>query len=182
MLRQRMRCDAPPFLPADYDFIIQRRDERPRSKVLYELKEKYSTSQKCIYQIWRGEEKNRVAWDQPIHMPTASLSSINIVGERTEPKIQGQDVSLFTELENVICNDKVESNISTDSVLEGGGKAKKTGEKKLKPKSSSTIQTQLIPVSLKSSDINNEEIVASYENVSERHKKNKANIKHIIEK
>ena len=23
MLRQRMRCDAPPFLPADYDHIMQ---------------------------------------------------------------------------------------------------------------------------------------------------------------
>ena len=149
MLRQRMRCDAPPFLPADYDFIIQRRDERPRSKVLYELKEKYSTSKKHIYQIWRGEKKNRVAWDQPIHMPTASLSSINIVGGQTELEIQGQDVSPFTELENVIRNNKVESNISTNSVLEGGGKAKKTGEKKSKSKLPSTIQTQLIPVNLK---------------------------------
>ena len=44
MLRQRMRCDAPLFSPADYDSIMQCRDERPRSKVLYELKEKYSTS------------------------------------------------------------------------------------------------------------------------------------------
>src|SRR5688572_9516595 len=25
MLRLRMRCDAPPFSPADYDFIMQRR-------------------------------------------------------------------------------------------------------------------------------------------------------------
>ena len=92
MLRQRMRCDAPPFSPADYDFIMQRRDDRPRSKVLNELKEKYSTSQKRIYQIWRGEKKNRVAWDQPIHMPTASpggtasLSNINVVGGRIEQK------------------------------------------------------------------------------------------------
>src|SRR5436305_699391 len=92
-------------------------------------------------------------------MLTAWLSSINIVGERTEPEIQGQDVSPFTELKNVICNDKIESNISTDSVLKGGDKTKKTGEKKLKFKSPSTIQTQLILMSLKRSDINNEEIV-----------------------
>ena len=51
MLRQCIRCNAPSFSPADYDFIIQHRDDRPRSKVLNELKEKYSTSQKHIYQI-----------------------------------------------------------------------------------------------------------------------------------
>ena len=67
MLRQRIRCDAPSLSLADYDFIMQCRNDRPRSKVLNELKEKYSISQKRIYQIWRGEEKNRVAWDQPIY-------------------------------------------------------------------------------------------------------------------
>src|SRR6185437_4806372 len=66
MLRQRIRCDAPSLLLADYDFIIQCRNDRPRSKVLNKLKEKYSISQKCIYQIWRGKEKNRIAWNQPI--------------------------------------------------------------------------------------------------------------------
>ena len=101
-------------------------------------------------------------------MPTASLSSINIVGGRTEPEIQGQDVSPFTELENIIRNDKVESNISTDSVLEVGGKAKKTGEKKSKPKSPSTIQTQ--PIS------------TSHKKIAERNIKNIANMKNILEK
>src|SRR5436190_22496846 len=86
MLRQCMRCDAPFFSPADYDHIMQCAEKKPRDKVLKDLTDKYSTSQKRIYQIWRGEEKNRVAWNQPIHMPTAgpegtaSLSSINIVG------------------------------------------------------------------------------------------------------
>ncbi|CAG8657048.1 10360_t:CDS:1, partial [Racocetra fulgida] len=61
-----MRCDAPSLSLADYNFIIQCRNNMPRTKVLNELKEKYSISQKHIYQIWRGEEKNRVAWDQPI--------------------------------------------------------------------------------------------------------------------
>ena len=168
MLRQRMRCDASSFLPADYDHIMQCAEKKLRDKVLKDLTDKYRTSQKRIYQIWRGEEKNRVAWNQPIHMPTASLSSINIVGGRTEPEIQDQDVSPFTELENVIRNDKVESNISTDSVLEVGGKAKKTGEKKSKSKTPSTIQTQLIST--------------SHEKIAERNIKNIANIKNILEK
>ena len=93
MLRQRMRCDAPPFSPANYDHIMQCAEKKPRDKVLKDLTDKYRTSQKRIYQIWRGEEKNRVAWNQPIHMSTASpggtasLSNINVVGGRTEPKI-----------------------------------------------------------------------------------------------
>src|SRR5215471_6740307 len=92
MPRQRMRCDAPPFSPADYDFIMQRHDDRPRSKVLNELKEKYNTSQKRIYQIWRGEEKNRVAWDQPIYMPegTASLSSTNVIDKQNDTYFQNK--------------------------------------------------------------------------------------------
>ena len=84
MIRQCMRCDAPFFSLADYDFIMQRRDERPRFKVLDDLKDKYSTSQKRIYQIWRGEEKNRVAWDQPINRLTVSLSNINVINKQNE--------------------------------------------------------------------------------------------------
>ncbi len=107
MLRQRMRCDAPPFSPADYDHIMQCAEKKPRDKVLKDLTDKYRTSQKRIYQIWRGEEKNRVAWNQPIHMPTASISNINVVGEQTEPEIQGQDVFPFTELEKQIRDAKI---------------------------------------------------------------------------
>ena len=77
MLRQRIRCDAPSLSLADYDFIMQCRNDRPRSKVLNELKEKYSISQKRIYQIWRGEEKNRVAWDQPIYSFNSEENLVN---------------------------------------------------------------------------------------------------------
>ena len=66
MVRQRMNCNAPLFSQTDYDFIMQRENERPRKKVLDELMDKYNTSMKCIYQIWRGEEANRIAWNQPI--------------------------------------------------------------------------------------------------------------------
>ena len=76
MVRQRMNCNAPPFSPTDYDFIIQRHDERPRKKVLEELMDKYNTSMKRIYQIWRGEEANRIAWNQPI----ADISNTTYAG------------------------------------------------------------------------------------------------------
>ena len=67
-------------------------------------------------------------------MPTASLSNINVVGGQTEPEIQGQDVSPFTELEKQIRDAKIEPSKSIDSVLEEGEKAKKTGGKKSKSK------------------------------------------------
>ncbi len=58
MLRQRMRCDAPPFSPADYNFIMQYRDERSRSKVLYELKENIA-HYKNIF-IKSGEARKKI--------------------------------------------------------------------------------------------------------------------------
>src|SRR5262249_36242291 len=161
----------------------------PRDKVLKDLRDKYHTSQKRIYQIWRGEEKNRVAWNQPIHMPTAgpggtaSLSNINVVGGRTKPEIQGQDVSPFTELEKQIHDAKIESSKSIDSVLEGG-KVKKAGGKKSKSKDGipplipSLVETQPISVSLKTSDIKNEKL---HKKAVERSIKNIANIKNILE-
>jgi hypothetical protein len=135
MLRLHMRCDAPPFSPADYDFIMQRRDDRPRSKVLNELKEKYNTSQKRIYQIWRGEEKNRVAWDQPIYMPivgsegTASLSST--IDKQNDTYFQNKYNSTILALENIGHDAGVESSKSTNLTSEEciilGNKAKKAG-------------------------------------------------------
>ena len=61
MVRRCMRSDAPLFTDSDYNFIMQHRDERSRHKVLKDLTEKYGTLTKRIYQIWRGEEVNRVA-------------------------------------------------------------------------------------------------------------------------
>jgi hypothetical protein len=107
-------------------------------------------------------------------MPTASLSNINVVGERTEPEIQGQDVSPFTELEKQIRDAKIEPSKSIDSVLEEAEKVKKAGGKKSKSKSAlaeitpSPVQTQPIPI--------------SHEKVVERSIKTVANIKNIVEK
>ncbi len=63
MVRQHMNCNAPLFSSTDYNFIIQCHDKRLRKKVLDELMDKYNTSMKHIYQIWRGEEANRIAWN-----------------------------------------------------------------------------------------------------------------------
>ena len=66
MPRVRIRSDAPLFSREDYSYIMQCRDIKPRYKILNELMDKYKTSTKRIYQIWRGEESNRVLRDQPI--------------------------------------------------------------------------------------------------------------------
>ena len=57
MLRQRMRCDAPPFSPADYDHIMQCAEKKPRDKVLKDLTDKYSTSQNIF--IRSGEARKK---------------------------------------------------------------------------------------------------------------------------
>ncbi|GBB93127.1 hypothetical protein RclHR1_21130005 [Rhizophagus clarus] len=161
MLRLRMRCDAPPFPPTDYNFIMQHRDDRPRSKVLNELKEKYNTLQNRIYQIWRGEEKNRVAWDQPIYMSivgpegTASFSSTNVIDKQNGTySFQNKYNSTILALENIGHDAGVEPSKSTNPVLKEdvilGNKAKKAGGKKPKSKSvgiskPSITQNQLTP-------------------------------------
>ena len=107
-------------------------------------------------------------------MPTASLSNINVVSERTEPEIQGQDVSPFSEVEKQILDAKIEPSKSIDSVLEECGKAKKAGGKKSKSKfvlaeiTPSPAQTQPIPT--------------SHEKIAERSTKTVAKIKNILEK
>ncbi len=107
-------------------------------------------------------------------MPTASLSNINVVGRWSEPEIQGQDISPFTELEKQICDGKIESSKSIDSVLEEGGKAKKTGGKKSKSK---FALAELIP-----SPVQTQPIPTSHEKIAERSIKTIANIKNILEK
>ncbi|CAB4407077.1 unnamed protein product [Rhizophagus irregularis] len=117
---------------------------------------------------------------------TASLSNINVVSGQIESKVQGQDVSPFAaELEKQICDAKIEPSKSIDLVLEEGEKAKKAGGKKSKSKDGipplipSPVQIQPISVSLKTSDIKNEEL---HEKVVERSTKNIANMKNILEK
>jgi hypothetical protein len=107
-------------------------------------------------------------------MPTASLSNINVVGRQTEPEIQGQDVSPFTELEKEIRDAKIEPSKSIDSVLEEGGKTKKTGGKKLKSKSA---LAELIP-----SPIQAQPIPISHEKIVENSIKTITNVKNILEK
>ena len=83
---------------------------------------------------------------------------------------------------------KIELSKSINSVLEEGEKAKKSGGKKIKPKTElalltlSPVQTQSILVNLKSSDTNIEELCMSHEKIAEKNIKNIVNMKNILEK
>src|SRR5688572_9392633 len=97
MVRQRMRSDAPLFTDLDYDFIMQYRDKRPRHKVLKDLTEKYGTSTKRIYQIWRGEEVNRVAWNQPLNTVLKQTPIIDLYIEKKV--LEGSDAIVQPQTE-----------------------------------------------------------------------------------
>ncbi|CAG8658225.1 4769_t:CDS:1 [Paraglomus occultum] len=109
MVRVRIKCDAPSFTPDDYTYIMQCRDIKPRYKILKELLDKYKTSSKRIYQIWRGEEANRVLWDQPIpHLYDGDDS--NIMESISSAK---------TNWENkVSINDAIHSEVLPDKLAE----------------------------------------------------------------
>ncbi|CAG8745823.1 8276_t:CDS:1, partial [Funneliformis caledonium] len=47
--------------PADYKDIMQYRDMK--SKPLAQLSKKYNISNSRLYQIWRGQEFNRIQWN-----------------------------------------------------------------------------------------------------------------------
>ena len=174
MIRQCMRCDAPPFSPTDYDYIMQCAEKRPRDEVLKKLTDKYHTSQKRIYQIWRGEEKNRIAWNQPINRPILSLSGINDVDRQTGPDTQDQGVVSFANLENIIRDASVEPSKSTDSASDGGvilgSKKKKTGGRKPRPKSVTASEPPVLQTY--PTPIRGDELKALYEKEFRGTKKN----------
>src|SRR3954471_10304589 len=153
--------------PADYKDIMQYRDMK--SKPLDQLSKKYNVSNSRLYQIWRGQEFNRIQWNDVVVPP-----STNVIDQQNEANFQNKYDSTITALENVMRDTEVEPSKSIDSVLEEGGKAKKAGGKKTKSKSAlaelipSSIQSQLIP--------------EPHEKIAERNIKNIANMKNVLEK
>src|SRR3954453_22690913 len=114
--------------PADYKDIMQYRDMK--SKPLVQLSKKYNISNSRLYQIWRGQEFNRIQWND-----LAVASSMNVIDKQNEEcqakrDFQNKFNTAFTALENKIRDAEISK--STDPVSEesAGSKAKKTGGKK----------------------------------------------------
>ena len=122
MPRVRIRSDAPLFSREDYSYIMQCRDIKPRYKILNDLMSKYKTSTKRIYQIWRGEEANRVLWDQAIpHDDDDSNQNLNILRNaqsvQVQSSISSHDVSTSDKNSSNI-NDTIYSKVSLDKSAE----------------------------------------------------------------
>lgn len=152
--------------PADYKDIMQYRDMKP--KPLAQLSKKYKISNSRLFQIWRGQEFNRIQWNDVV-VPL----STNIIDKQNEADFQNKYDFTIIALENVMHDTEVEPSKSTDPTSEGdsilNSKAKKTGGKKSKSKSAlalpaPSIETQPILVSKK--DTNNMD--ALYEKMVEK--------------
>src|ERR1043165_10178222 len=68
--------------PADYKDIMQYRDIK--FKPLAQLSKKYNISNSRLYQIWRGQEFNRIQWND-----LAVTPSMNIMNKQNEER-QGE--------------------------------------------------------------------------------------------
>src|SRR6185437_3430930 len=80
---------------ADYKSIMQYHDMK--SKPLAQLSKKYNISNSRLYQIWRGQESNRIQWND-----LAISLSTNIINKQNEGLFQNTYNSTITAIENVI--------------------------------------------------------------------------------
>ncbi|PKY59729.1 hypothetical protein RhiirA4_482723 [Rhizophagus irregularis] len=99
---------------ADYKDIMQYRDMK--SKPLAQLSKKYNISNSRLYQIWRGQEFNRIQWND-----LAVTSSMNVINKQNEEHQAERDFqnkfnTAFTALENKIHDAEISK--STDPVSE----------------------------------------------------------------
>src|SRR5947209_11578760 len=65
--------------PADYKDIMQYQYTKP--KPLAQLSKKYKISNSRLYQIWRGQEFNRIQWND-----LAVTSSTNVMNKQNEKR------------------------------------------------------------------------------------------------
>ena len=120
MVRVSIKSYAPLFSAEDYSYIMQCRDIKPRYKILKELLDKYKTSSKRIYQIWRGEEANRVLWDQPIPYSYVSETlgyTHNTQSAQVQSNISSHEVTTSGNNSSSI-NDTIHSEVSLDKSAE----------------------------------------------------------------
>ena len=73
--------------PADYKDIMQYRDMK--SKPLVQLSKKYNISNSRLYQIWRGQEFNRIQWND-----LAVAPSTNVIDKQNEERQAERDFKI----------------------------------------------------------------------------------------
>ena len=113
---------------ADYKDIMQYYNMK--SKPLAQLSKKYNISNSRLYQIWRGQEFNRIQWNDLAVTPSMNIIDKQNEEHQAERDFQNRFNTAFSTLENKIHDAEISK--STDPVSEesAGSKAKKTGGKK----------------------------------------------------
>ena len=113
---------------ADYKDIMQYHDMK--SKPLAQLSKKYNISNSRLYQIWRGQEFNRIQWNDLAVAPSTNIIDKQNEERQAERDFQNKFNTAFTVLENKIRDAEISK--FTDLVLEesAGSKAKKIRGKK----------------------------------------------------
>ncbi|CAJ0648873.1 15556_t:CDS:1 [Entrophospora sp. SA101] len=194
MVRPRIKFGTPLFSSADYDYIMQCRDMEPRNEILKDLLKKYRTSSKRIYQIWRGEEANRVAWDQPIPQTynhdtkclesetrgfATDTSSANISNSATDV-LHIESLSLDRDKVPLLCRTE-ESTLKGYNISEEPSKRTKTKRSKSVRKSNLPIITKDLIEKIDEKPAYSTDTLASFRRAVEEGKENLSNSKYKID-
>src|SRR5215469_1445891 len=97
-LKTHINSRASYLSPADYKDIMQYQDMKP--KPLAQLSKKYKISNSRLYQIWRGQEFNRIQWNDVVVTPSTNIIDKQNEVERAD--FQNKYDSTIIALENVM--------------------------------------------------------------------------------
>jgi hypothetical protein len=120
--------------PADYKDIMQYQYTKP--KPLAQLSKKYKISNSRLYQIWRGQEFNRIQWNDLAVTPSTNIMDKQNEEYQAEREFQNKFDSAFTALENKIHDTKISksTNPASEEDVISDSKVKKTGGRKSRTK------------------------------------------------
>ncbi|GES80361.1 hypothetical protein GLOIN_2v1848972 [Rhizophagus clarus] len=133
-LKTHINSRASYLSPADYKDIMQYRDMKPRP--LDQLSKKYKISNSHLYQIWRGQEFNRIQWNDVVVPLSTNIMDKQNEEYQAEREFQNKFDSAFTALENKIHDTKISksTNPASEEDVISDSKVKKTGGRKSRTK------------------------------------------------
>jgi hypothetical protein len=120
--------------PADYKDIMQYQYTKP--KPLAQLSKKYKISNSRLYQIWRGQEFNRIQWNDVVVPLSTNIMDKQNEEYQAEREFQNKFDSAFTALENKIHDTKISksTNPASEEDVISDSKVKKTEGRKSRTK------------------------------------------------
>ncbi|GES85407.1 hypothetical protein GLOIN_2v1836991 [Rhizophagus clarus] len=100
-LKTHISSRASYLSPTDYKDIMQYRDMK--SKPLAQLSKKYNISNSRLYQIWRGQEFNRIQWND-----------LAVISNSKAKKTEGRK----SRTKAVCASDSISPTVSSEDVLD----------------------------------------------------------------